>query len=736
MVPRGMSSTNSATPRHAVQDQGRELLDHLGLLDLRALHRQRRREQIQWGKQDIVFAGGGEELDWTLSLLFDAMGAMSSQFNDTPAARQPRLRRQPRRLRHRRRRRRRRAGGARARQGARRQDLRRAHRLWRHLRRLRHGRALGRGRRALHAPGARDAAASAASTTSTRTAPRRRSATSRRSRRAARSSATDDAADQLDQVADRPLARRRRRAGGDLLPPDAGATTSSPPRPISRPRSRAERHADRARARSTTPSSTRSCRTASASAARTPRSRSAVSTDEPRVDEHGDQGRHRRAGTLMEGKRGLVMGVANDHSIAWGIARALRAQGAELAFTYQGEAFGRRVVPLADRSAPSIVAAAATSTTRPSLDAAFAALGDDWGSARLRRPRHRLFRQERADRALCRHQPRELPAHDAHLVLLLHRRGAAGGRADAGRRLAAHHDLSAAEARHAELQRHGRGQGGAGGVACAISPPISARRASASTRSRAGPMRTLAGSAIGGARRVYKTTEANAPLRRNAALEHVGGAAVYLLSDLGASTTGEILFVDSGYHALGMAQFENLPKAPPAVAAGGRPPTRPWYPDGGRRVPTLTALIGGCHRTLYAQVGAGLRHPPAVRRRLAGSPPPAPRRSGLASGPYAGRTGGRGRVAALAGREAREPPLPHEHRQRVGHSGASGRRRRTCRRAGRARRGLEPDLHGAVRVTRWRCRCRSTRRGPPAAEPPKSGPPGSPAAAQAAMNRR
>jgi len=75
-----------------------------------------------------------------------------------------------------------------------------------------------------------------------------------------------------------------------------------------------------------------------------------------------------------------------------------------------------------------------------------------------------------------------------------------------------------------------------------------------------GPMRTLAGSAIGGARKVFKVTEENAPMRSNATLEHIGGTAVYLLSDLGASTTGEVLFVDGGYHAIGMAQPENLDK--------------------------------------------------------------------------------------------------------------------------------------------------------------------------------
>ena len=110
-------------------------------------------ELIQWGKQDVMFAGGCEELDWTLSVLFDAMGAMSTQVQRHAGQGQPRLRQEPRRLRHRRRRRRRRARGARARQGARRQDLRRGRRLRRHLGRLRHGGAVGRGRGALHAHG-------------------------------------------------------------------------------------------------------------------------------------------------------------------------------------------------------------------------------------------------------------------------------------------------------------------------------------------------------------------------------------------------------------------------------------------------------------------------------------------------------------------------------------------------------------------------------------------------------
>ncbi len=112
-------------------------------------------EMIQLGKQDIIFAGGCEDLDWTLSVLFDAMGAMSTHFNDRPEVASRAYDNGPRRLRHRRRRRRARPRGARARQGARRAHLRRDRRLRRDLRRLRHGAAVGRRRRALHAHGAR-----------------------------------------------------------------------------------------------------------------------------------------------------------------------------------------------------------------------------------------------------------------------------------------------------------------------------------------------------------------------------------------------------------------------------------------------------------------------------------------------------------------------------------------------------------------------------------------------------
>ena len=123
---------------------------------------------------------------------------------------------------------------------------------------------------------------------------------------------------------------------------------------------------------------------------------------------------------LMKGKRGLIMGVANDHSIAWGIAKALAAQGAELAFTYQGEALASGVKPLAqplgvDSSCPAM------SRTSHSVDLVFEALRAKWGQSGFSGSCHRLLRQERAEGPLCRHHAREFFAHHADLLLLVHR---------------------------------------------------------------------------------------------------------------------------------------------------------------------------------------------------------------------------------------------------------------------------------------------------------------------------
>ena len=123
---------------------------------------------------------------------------------------------------------------------------------------------------------------------------------------------------------------------------------------------------------------------------------------------------------LMTGKRGLIMGVANDHSIAWGIAKALAEHGAELAFTYQGDALGKRVRPLAESLGSKLVLPCDVEDLA-SVDAVFAALEGDLGRARFRRPRHRLFRQERTQGPLRRHDAGEFLAHHDDLGLLVHR---------------------------------------------------------------------------------------------------------------------------------------------------------------------------------------------------------------------------------------------------------------------------------------------------------------------------
>ncbi len=259
---------------------------------------------------------------------------------------------------------------------------------------------------------------------------------------------------------------------------------------------------------------------------------------------------------LMKGKRGLVMGVANDHSIAWGVASALAKEGATLAFSYQGEAFGRRVAPLA-ASVGSEFLLDVDVTDEASMDAAFARLSADWGgldfvvhAIAFSDKRELTGRYADTSRANFR-TSMEISCYS---LVDVARRAAplmgAGGSIvtmtylGAQRVMPSYNVMGVAKAAlEASVRYLANDLGPAGIRVNAISP---------------GPMRTLAGSAVGGARRVYRQTELNAPLRRNATLENVGGAALYLLSDLGAGTTGDIIFVDGGYHVTGMAQPENL----------------------------------------------------------------------------------------------------------------------------------------------------------------------------------
>lgn len=259
---------------------------------------------------------------------------------------------------------------------------------------------------------------------------------------------------------------------------------------------------------------------------------------------------------LMEGKRGLVMGVANDHSIAWGIAKALHGEGAELAFSYQGEAFGKRVRPLAE-SLGSDFLLDVDVTDEASLDAAFAALSERWGDMDFLI--HAIAYSDRAELQgrfidTTRDNFRNSLTISCFSLIDVARRarplmregGAIVTLSYLGsNRVTPHYNvMGVAKAALESAVRYLANDLGPEAIRVnAISP---------------GPMKTLAGAAIGGARKTLKTAEANAPLRHNATLEAIGGTAVYLCSDYGNCTTGENIMVDGGYHVLGMMQPENL----------------------------------------------------------------------------------------------------------------------------------------------------------------------------------
>ncbi|MEL7317447.1 MAG: enoyl-ACP reductase [Pseudomonadota bacterium] len=259
----------------------------------------------------------------------------------------------------------------------------------------------------------------------------------------------------------------------------------------------------------------------------------------------------------LTGKRGLVMGVANERSIAWGIAKACADAGAELAFTYQGEAFGKRLEPLA-QSVGSDFIVDVDVTDDVSLDAAFAALQERWG--RIDFVVHAIAYSDKSEltgRILDTSRANFKNSMDisAYSLIEVARRAHPmmvenGGTIltlsymGSNRVTPNYNVMGVAKAALEAAVRYLANDLGPEGIRVnAISP---------------GPMKTLAGSAIGGARKTFKHTDANAPLRSNATLEAVGGTAVYLCSDAGACTTGENIRVDGGFHVLGMPQHENL----------------------------------------------------------------------------------------------------------------------------------------------------------------------------------
>jgi len=259
----------------------------------------------------------------------------------------------------------------------------------------------------------------------------------------------------------------------------------------------------------------------------------------------------------MKGMRGLVMGVANERSIAWGIARAMHEAGAELAFSYQGEAFGKRVAPLAAQLGSDLLLDIDV-TDEASLDAAFAKLGESWPTMDFLV--HAIAYSDKSELTgrflnTSRHNFKHSLDISCYSFIEVARRAYPLMKSKGGTLLTltyqgstrvapSYNVMGVAKAALEATTRYLANDLGPEGIRVnAISP---------------GPMKTLAGAAIGGARRTFRHTEENAPLRRNATLEAVGGTAVYLASPAGACTTGEIIHVDSGFHVLGMPQAENL----------------------------------------------------------------------------------------------------------------------------------------------------------------------------------
>ncbi len=259
---------------------------------------------------------------------------------------------------------------------------------------------------------------------------------------------------------------------------------------------------------------------------------------------------------LMKGKKGLVMGVANDHSIAWGMAETLHKHGAELAFTYQGEAFGKRVKPLAASIGSKIVLDCDVQNEE-SLDQLFTTLKKEWGS--LDFVIHAIAYSNK-DELQGRYvdttlenflQTMHISCYSFTSVMrrakdLMSRGGSAVTLSyyGADKVMPSYNVMGVAKAALEASVRYLAADLGPDGVRInAIS---------------AGPMRTLAGAVIGGARKTFKYSVLAAPLRRSVELEEIGGAGLYLLSDLSSAVTGEVHYVDCGFNAVGMPAHDSL----------------------------------------------------------------------------------------------------------------------------------------------------------------------------------
>jgi enoyl-[acyl-carrier protein] reductase I len=260
---------------------------------------------------------------------------------------------------------------------------------------------------------------------------------------------------------------------------------------------------------------------------------------------------------LMKGKRGLVMGIANDHSIAWGIARALAAQGAEMAFTYQGEALGKRVKPLAESLGVKLVLPCDVESIE-SVDSVFATLKEKWGGLDFLvhaiafsdknelKGRYADTTRDNFSRTmliscfsfteLAKRAAELMPETGGSMITLTF-----GG----SMRVMPNYNVMgvAKAALEASVRYLASDFGGQSIRINAIS---------------AGPVRTLAGSGIGDARAMFAFQQKHSPLGRGVTLDELGGSALYLLSDLSGGVTGEVHYVDSGYNVISMPRPEEL----------------------------------------------------------------------------------------------------------------------------------------------------------------------------------
>jgi enoyl-[acyl-carrier protein] reductase I len=260
--------------------------------------------------------------------------------------------------------------------------------------------------------------------------------------------------------------------------------------------------------------------------------------------------------SLMQGKRGLIMGVANDHSIAWGIAKALHAQGAELAFTYQGDALGKRVKPLAESLNADLILPCDVEDIA-SVDATFSAIKEKWGSLNFlvhaigfsdkNELKGRYADTTRANFSrtmviscfsfteIAKRASEIMKPGSAMITLTF------GG---STRVMPNYNVMGVAKAALEASVRYLASDFGRQGI-----------RVNAVS---AGPVRTLAGSGIGDSRAMFAFQQKHSPLGRGVTLEELGGTALYLLSDLSGGVTGETHFVDSGYNIISMPHPDAL----------------------------------------------------------------------------------------------------------------------------------------------------------------------------------